>query len=122
MRIHAHPGELRAVRFQEYGADSPALEQLIAATPGAADLLADRLPYVAGQAIFAARQEMAHTVEDVLARRTRALFLDAESAVAAAPRVAAILAAEMGRDKKWESDQLEQFGQVADAYRPSSAC
>jgi glycerol-3-phosphate dehydrogenase len=122
MAIHGHPGEARTTRFGEYGSDASALESLIAATPGADAELADRLPYIAGQAIYAARNEMARSVEDVLARRTRALFLDAEAAIAAAPQVAALLASELGKDANWQTDQLQKFGAVADAYRPSSAC
>jgi glycerol-3-phosphate dehydrogenase len=122
MPVHGHPGEAPAGRFSEYGSDAPALEQLIATTAGANEPLAERLPYVAGQAIFAARQEMARTVEDVLARRTRALFLDAEAAIAAAPRIAALLAETLHRDAQWQVDQLESFRQVADAYHPKSAC
>jgi glycerol-3-phosphate dehydrogenase len=122
MPVHGNRAGGCTNRFSEYGSDAPALEELIATTPGAADQLADRLPYVAGQVVLAARHEMARTVEDVLARRTRALFLDAEAAIAAAPRVAALLAAELNRDEKWQTDQLEQFQRVADAYRPSTAC
>jgi glycerol-3-phosphate dehydrogenase len=120
MPVHGHAGDARVDRFCEYGADAPGLEALIATVPRANERLADRLPYVAGQAIFAARNEMARTVEDVLARRTRALFLDAESALAAAPRVAELLAGELGRDANWQADQLEQFRGVADAYLPHS--
>jgi glycerol-3-phosphate dehydrogenase len=115
--VHGHPGNVRSTRFNEYGCDAPALEQLVTAMPGGNEPLADRLPYVAGQAIFAARYEMARSVEDVLARRVRALFLDAEAAIAAAPRVAELLAAELGRDAHWQADQTEQFQRVADAYR-----
>jgi len=122
MRIHGHPGAVCVRRFREYGTDAVSLEHLVATTPSADEPLAERLPYVTGQAIFAARNEMARSVEDVLARRMRALFLDAEAALTAAPRVAALLAAELGRDAKWQSGQLEQFRQVADAYRPGSAC
>jgi glycerol-3-phosphate dehydrogenase len=122
MAVHGHPGEARTTRFGEYGSDAAALESLIASIPGADAELADRLPYVAGQAIYAARNEMARSVEDVLARRTRALFLDAEAAIAAAPRVAALLAGELGKDAAWQTDQLQKFGAVADAYRPSAAC
>jgi glycerol-3-phosphate dehydrogenase len=118
--IHGHPGETRFDRFTEYGCDAPALEQLLATVPGGNERLAERLPYVAAQVVFAARQEMARTVEDVLARRLRALFLDAEAAVAAAPRVAALLASELGRDAQWQAVQLEQFRRVAEAYRPTS--
>jgi glycerol-3-phosphate dehydrogenase len=119
--IHGHSNDERAQEYSEYGSDASGLRQLVDSTPGAGDPLAERLPIVAGQAIFAARHEMARTVEDVLARRTRALFLDAESAIGAAPRVAALLAAELNRDAKWQAGQLEQFRLVAEAYRPNSA-
>jgi glycerol-3-phosphate dehydrogenase len=121
MSIHGHPGDNKYARFAEYGSDAPALEQLIASTTGGDDPLAERLPYVVGQAIFAARNEMARTVEDVLARRTRALFLDAEAAVAAAPGVASQLATEFGRDAAWQSSQVKKFMQVAEAYRPRTS-
>jgi glycerol-3-phosphate dehydrogenase len=47
---------------------------------------------------FAARHEWARTTEDMLARRSRLLFLDARAAAAAAPRVAQVLAEETGAD------------------------
>jgi glycerol-3-phosphate dehydrogenase len=122
MRVHGHPGKEGVERFVEYGSDARALERLILSTPGGNEQLAARLPYVKGQVIFAARNEMARTVEDVLARRMRALFLDAEAAIAAAPRVAELLGAELQRDAAWQTRQLEQFRQVADAYHPKSAC
>jgi glycerol-3-phosphate dehydrogenase len=115
--IHGHPGNRRFPRFNEYGSDAPSLEELVATMPSGKEQLAERLPYIAGQATFAARHEMARTVEDVLARRVRALFLDAEAALAAAPRVAALLAAELGRDAQWQVNQIEQFQSVAEAYR-----
>jgi glycerol-3-phosphate dehydrogenase len=118
MRIHGYPVEGAPERFRDYGADAAALDQIVRSTAGAEKALADRLPYLAGQAVFAARHELARTVEDVLARRLRALFLDAEAALAAAPRVAEILAAELGRDEAWQADQMIQFRQVAEAYRP----
>jgi glycerol-3-phosphate dehydrogenase len=59
---------------------------------------------------------MALTVEDVLARRTRALFLNAKAALRMAPRVAALLAQELDRDKKWQTDQLADFEQVASGF------
>ena len=59
--------------------------------------------------MWAAREEMARTVEDVLARRTRALLLDARASIEAAPRVAEILAAELGRDEPWREDQVRIY-------------
>jgi len=66
--------------------------------------------------VRAAREEMARTVEDCLARRTRALFLNARQAVAQAPRVAAILAEELGRDDAWQQDQVRLFTDLAGNY------
>jgi glycerol-3-phosphate dehydrogenase len=104
--------------FDSYGSDGPDVELLVAENTDWQQRLDGRLPYLVGQVVWAARREMARTVEDVLARRTRALFLDAEAALASAPRVAELLAAELGRDAAWQADQLNQFRDVADHYRP----
>ncbi|HOY45853.1 MAG TPA: glycerol-3-phosphate dehydrogenase C-terminal domain-containing protein, partial [bacterium] len=59
---------------------------------------------------------MARTVEDFLARRVRALFLDARSSIAAAPAVAEIMAAELGRDAAWARGQVEEYTELAKGY------
>ena len=56
------------------------------------------------------------TLEDALARRTRALFLNAHAAIRMAPRAAELLAQEIGKDKAWQFDQVEQFTKVAQGY------
>jgi glycerol-3-phosphate dehydrogenase len=66
----------------------------------------------------AIRTEMARTVEDVLARRTRELFLDVRASLAEAPRVALILASELGKDGDWENGQIEAFRRLASTYLP----
>ena len=72
--------------------------------------------------IFAVRQEMARTVEDVLSRRTRALLLDARAAERAAPVTAQIMADELGRDKAWADGQVRAFCELArNSYMLSSA-
>ena len=60
---------------------------------------------------------MAQTVEDVLARRTRALFLNAKAAIEIAPIVAKIMAGEMGTDQKWIDGQLAGFRELAKNYK-----
>jgi glycerol-3-phosphate dehydrogenase len=62
---------------------------------------------------------MARTVEDALARRTRALFLNAQAAVEMAPRAAELLARELGRDSTWRTAQVEAFRELAAGYRLS---
>jgi len=55
-------------------------------------------------------------VEDVLARRTRALFLNARAAIQMAPRVAQILAKELGRNQQWQENQIQLFEELAKGY------
>ena len=74
------------------------------------------LPYRLAQAAWAARHEMAMRVEDVLARRTRALFLNAGAAVEAAPAVARVMAAELGRDDAWIDEEARSFRALAQRY------
>jgi glycerol-3-phosphate dehydrogenase len=83
-----------------HGSDTPALQEL----------------ELSEQVIWAVREEMARTVEDVLARRTRALFLNARAAIAMAPRVAELMAHELGQDAAWEAAQVQAFGETARGY------
>ena len=61
---------------------------------------------------------MAQSVEDVLARRTRALLLDAAASIEAAPRVARLLAPELGRDDAWVAHQVASYSSLARNYLP----
>lgn len=97
-----------------YGADADAVKKL------GDEVLSESLGIIDAQPRWAVRTEMAHTVEDVLARRTRALFLDAEEAVRIAPKVAAIMAAELGKDKSWEEQQVRSFRDLAQTYQLSN--
>jgi glycerol-3-phosphate dehydrogenase len=115
--IHGAIGEWRQGSLVGYGADGPAIEQLAASNSALNQTLAERLPHIGAQVVWAARHEMARQVEDVLARRIRALFYDAEAARAAAPKVAELLAAELGRDAAWQAEQLRQFEVLAENYR-----
>lgn len=65
----------------------------------------------------AARAEMARTVEDVLARRTRDLILDARASAARAPEVARDLARTLGRNPEWEKQQIEGYRALALKYQ-----
>ncbi len=99
-----------------YGSDAPALEALMQAEPHLARPLHPRLPYYAGEVAWAVRHEMARTVEDVLARRTRALVLDARAAIEAAPAVAALMAAELDAGDGWADAQVRAFEEIAAGY------
>jgi glycerol-3-phosphate dehydrogenase len=99
-----------------YGTDALEIRKLIDANPALAERLDDALPYVAAEVVWAAREEMARSVEDVLARRTRALFLNSQAALRMAPKVAALLALEFSADKAWQLDQLAKFNEVAQGF------
>jgi glycerol-3-phosphate dehydrogenase len=62
---------------------------------------------------------MARTVEDVLARRTRALLLDARASLEAAPTVAEIMAVELGRSEQWKEAQIKEYTSLAKGYLPA---
>jgi len=77
-----------------------------------------RLPYLESQILFAIREEMAETIEDVLSRRTRSLLLDVNAAIECAPHVAKLLAKEKQLSKKWEKEELNAFKKLAKQYLP----
>jgi glycerol-3-phosphate dehydrogenase len=101
-----------------YGSDRPAVQQLAEERKEWSEHLHPRLPYLAAEVVWAARHEMARTVEDVLSRRLRMLALDARAAQEAAPRVASLLATELGRDGSWQAEQVRRFTEMADACLP----
>jgi glycerol-3-phosphate dehydrogenase len=103
-----------------YGADSGKLAELAGQLAAGNDLLHPRLPYRVCQVVWAARHEYARTVEDILARRTRALFLDAVASMEMAPRVAQLLAAELDYAAAWQEQQVKDFIILARGYLPAT--
>jgi glycerol-3-phosphate dehydrogenase len=81
-----------------------------------AGFLSEKLHIYKSQVAWAVRNEMARTVEDVLARRTRALFLDARESIRIAPEVANIMAMELNQTEEWKRDQVKAFETVAKNY------
>jgi glycerol-3-phosphate dehydrogenase len=78
--------------------------------------LTEKLHILKAQVAWAVRKEMARTVEDVLARRTRALFLDARESIRIAPEVARLMAKELKRGDEWITSQIKIFNTVAKNY------
>jgi glycerol-3-phosphate dehydrogenase len=99
-----------------YGSDGAGIRMLMEDRPVLREKLHPDYLFTAAEVVWAVKEEMAMTVEDVLARRLRLLFLDASAAVEAAPSVAAIMAAEMGEDQSWVESQLSSFSEVASIY------
>jgi glycerol-3-phosphate dehydrogenase len=117
LNIHGfHAASRKFGHLSVYGSDAPLVRQFEKSDPALAERLDPALPYTGAQVIWAVREEMARTVEDVLARRTRALFLNAQAALRMAPRTARLMARDMGRAAEWEAEQLRSFRQVAQNY------
>jgi glycerol-3-phosphate dehydrogenase len=118
-RLNIHGFHTQAGEFKDlavYGSDAVGIQNLVRDDPGLERRLHASLPYCAAEVIWATRAEMARTVEDVLARRTRALFLNARAAIEMAPEVAEIMALELGQDESWERNQVKVFRELARHY------
>jgi glycerol-3-phosphate dehydrogenase len=101
-----------------YGSDAESINRLIREQPDLATPLHEALPICGAQIVWAARNEMARTLDDVLARRTRALFLNARAALSVAPAAARLLADALGRDENWQRRQLAEFNEIAVGFLP----
>jgi glycerol-3-phosphate dehydrogenase len=122
LNIHGHhPASDQFGALAVYGSDALAIRTMMEVDPRLAEPLHPALPYTAGEVVWAARHEMARTVEDVLARRIRALFLNTRAAMEMAPHVAELLGNELGQSNQWKTAQVRSFCETARNYLvPSS--
>ena len=102
--------------LHHYGSDRIEITKITKEQPGLGEPLHERLPYIKAEVLWAARKEMAMTVEDVLSRRTRALLLDAKASVDMAPEVARLMAGELGKDQNWIDKQVKEYTELAQDY------
>ena len=119
LRLHGWC-ETAEAPFSIYGSDSAAVHECCRSFADGDTPLHPRLPYRVGEVLWAVRHEMARSVEDVLSRRLRALLLDARASLEIAPRVARLLAMELGRDVAWEQSQVSKFSELAQGYQVAS--
>ena len=117
LRIHGfHRNPDKFGELACYGSDAPALKDMLRHYPDWKEKIHPRLTPIIAQVMWAIKYEMARTVDDVLARRTRCLVLDARAALEAAPKVARLMAKELERDDIWIADQIQTFQQLAQGY------
>ena len=103
-----------------YGNDAFSIEKIASENPSYARRLQANSSYCGAEVVWAVRHEMAIHLEDVLARRTRALLLGAEDSKTAAPATAKIMAEQLGHDDRWIDEQLKEYTALADGYRISA--
>jgi glycerol-3-phosphate dehydrogenase len=117
LRIHGYKTGVESLTaLGVYGSDGEAILALAAADERLAQQLHPALPYIAAEVVWGVREEMARTLDDVLSRRTRALFLNARAAMEMAPAVARLMAQELGAGQDWIEHQLQQFNDEAGKY------
>ncbi len=115
------PGSLLDDPDSLYGENSSAIVELEQRSPELAAPLAQALPYRLSHAVYAVNEEMAQTLEDVLARRTRSLFLNAEASVAAASGVAETIERHCGVEAGWAQNELAKVPDVASGFLASGS-
>jgi glycerol-3-phosphate dehydrogenase len=116
LRIHSSEIINSESHLKIYGTDKKFIEELIKEKPEWNIKLHPHFPNVKAEVVWAVRNEMAYTVEDVLARRLRILFVDAKAAIEMSPEVARLMAIEGNRDTDWIDQQLIEFNLVANQY------
>lgn len=117
--IHGHTTITESERknhLSVYGTDISELLKLQEAEPELKEKLHPNYPYTLSEVVWAIRNEMARTVEDILARRLRLLFLDARASIECAEKVASLLSEELGQNTAWEQKQIAEFKQTAQGY------
>jgi glycerol-3-phosphate dehydrogenase len=103
--------------LDRYGDEAPAVMAIAASEPGLAEPLVPGLPYVRAEAVYAARHEMARSVDDVLSRRTRARLLARDETAAVAESVATLLAVELGWDESERAAQAARYRELVEHER-----
>jgi glycerol-3-phosphate dehydrogenase len=115
LRVHGYAVDAEG-ELALYGADAAELRALARERAELGQPLNGALPMTGAEVVWAVREEMARTVEDVLARRNRALFLNARATMAMAPAVAELMAAELGWDPARQQREVERFTELAGQY------
>lgn len=116
MKIHGATSHVPEGHWGIYGFNAPLIKDLIKEDSTWEEQLHPDFPNIAAEVIWSVREEMAVKVEDILSRRIRMLVLDAQAAIDTAPKVARLMATEMGKDENWIAAELADFDKTAMKY------
>jgi glycerol-3-phosphate dehydrogenase len=117
LKIHGwRPNPDLTNHYYIYGSDEVALHQLEQENELYQEKISPDYGYTYGEVVWAVRHEMARTLDDVLARRVRLLFIDAREALKVAPMVAKVMASELGLPDSWINEQVAEFTAIATNY------
>jgi glycerol-3-phosphate dehydrogenase len=116
LKLISETTNLTSERLRIYGDNTVDIEKIILENPESGKPVDVRLPYTYAEIIWICRNEMPLSIEDILARRTRSLFLNARASADIAPKVADLMANEFGYDQKWKEEQLESYNDLVKNY------
>lgn len=116
IKYHGYTINPESGHWKGYGTDAEAIRELIKNQPELGEKLHPNFPYTQAEVVWSTRHEMALNVDDILGRRTRMLFLDARAALEMAPKVAVLMAKELGKDESWIENELSDFEKLANKY------
>jgi len=114
--FYSNSKPLLSDRLRIYGDQAFEIEKIITEQPDLGELIHKELPYTKAEIVWICRNEMPRTVEDMLARRTRALFLDARASAEAGPTVAELMAKELGFGKQWQECEISRYNNLIINY------
>lgn len=116
LKIHSSTSDHPQNHLAIYGTDMPYIEELASQNPEWQQKLHPAYPNIKAEVIWAIRNEMAYKVEDVLARRMRILFVDAQAAIEMCPAVAELMSQETNKGAEWVDEQIKTFNLIASQY------
>ncbi|MGH2645321.1 MAG: glycerol-3-phosphate dehydrogenase/oxidase, partial [Chitinophagaceae bacterium] len=116
LKIHGYIENEKDNKWNVYGSDAEKIQNLISKDPSLGEKLDPAWPFIRAEVVWAVKEEMARTVEDVLSRRFRVLFLDSKAAISMTQVVAEILKQELNKDDEWKQKQADDFIRLANGY------
>jgi glycerol-3-phosphate dehydrogenase len=116
LKLTKHVRENSSKHYQIYGDGATEIEKMITENPDLGFPIHESLTYTKAEILWICRNEMPVNIEDILARRTRALFLNAHASAEMATDIAFIMAEEFGHSKEWQNQQCESYLQLAKNY------
>ena len=115
--LHGYQEKLRpTAHFSTYGFHAKEIKALMRTSKSLRQKIHPSLPYYQAEVIWSVRHEMARSVEDVLARRTRSLLLNAKASLKAAPLVAKLMAKELKKSAAWQKNQVSAYTKLITNY------
>jgi glycerol-3-phosphate dehydrogenase len=114
--FYSNNRSVKSERLKIYGNQAHEIEKMITDQPDLGKLIDQQFPYTKAEIVWICRNEIPRTIEDILARRTRSLFLDVVASKDAAPVVAEIMAKEFGFSRSWQDSQTLQYNELIINY------